>query len=218
MVDRRDSVLAVELVDVGNGVEPRRRVRLEEVLLERPREQIVVEPEEDVAFRIPLRQQGAVERDAGVARLEDAQAQARFFLERGADGLRDDEGVVGDEHDLRRLGRVVATAATDQRKRRQKEREPLHAGVPGLTASRTPLSSATRASDAAKTFETPRLEPGSSVSPASGYSRPSVVTPCAAPWSAWRESSSPGVPASVRVRRITCTRAAPSCASSSTCA
>ena len=65
----------------------------------------------------------------------------------------------------------------DQRERRQEEREPLHAGVPGLTASRTPLSSATRASDAAKTFETPRLEPGSSVSPASGYSRPSVVTP-----------------------------------------
>ena len=51
---------------------------------------------------------------------------------------------------------------------------------------------------AVKTFDTPRVEPGASVSPASGYSSPEVVTPSAAPPSGSSVTSSPGVPWSVR--------------------
>ena len=43
---------------------------------------------------------------------------------------------------------------------------------PGRTASRTPLSRLMRAVSSTKTFETPRLEPGSRVSPSSGYASP----------------------------------------------
>ena len=75
---------------------------------------------------------------------------------------------------------------------------PCHAAPPGLMASRTPSSTEMRASSDSKTFETPRLEPGSSVSPRSGYARPSVVTPTAGPLTASNVMSSPGFPRIVR--------------------
>ena len=49
----------------------------------------------------------------------------------------------------------------------------------------------TRASGLANMFETPRLDPGSSVSSRSGYSSPAVVTPSAGPPSARSVTSSP---------------------------
>ncbi len=79
-------------------------------------------------------------------------------------------------------------------------------------------SSVTRARFETNTFETPRLDPGASVSPVSAYTRPSVRTPSAGPWSARSESCSPGLPESSRSSRTTCTRARPIAASTWTCA
>src|SRR6478735_4311383 len=49
----------------------------------------------------------------------------------------------------------------------------------GRIARRIPSASVTRASADVKTFDTPRVEPGPSVSPTRGYSSPEVVTPSA---------------------------------------
>ena len=75
----------------------------------------------------------------------------------------------------------------------------------------------TRASGPENVFETPRLDPGSSVWSRSGYSSPDVVTPPAGPPSARSVTISPVSPSSTRSVRITCTSASPTSASSSTC-
>ena len=100
MVDRRHRVARIDLVARIDEIEPFRGVWLEEPLVERPREQVVVDPEEDVALRVPLRQQRPVDHLAGVATLQDRQLQPALLLERGLHLLRDRERVVRDEHDL----------------------------------------------------------------------------------------------------------------------
>ena len=176
----------------------------------------------------PAGEQRAVEHLVRVAALEDPECEAALLLERRLDRLRDRERVVRDEHDLRRRLAVAAAAGGRSCQRRSEERRGTErerattaharlrtAAAPGRIARRTPVATVSRASVPAKTFETPRLEPGSSVSAASGYSRPSVTTPVAAPPRARSVRSSPGCPAIVRSPRRTWTTASPTSASSS---
>ena len=100
MVDRRRAVLRVEdelRVDVR---ELRRLVRLEDVAVERAREEVVVDAEEHVALRVSGGQERPRDDLAGVARLEDPQREAALVLERLLHVVRDRERVVRDEHDL----------------------------------------------------------------------------------------------------------------------
>ena len=127
---------------------------------------------------------------ARVAALEDLQRQPALLLERGLHLLRDHERVVRDEHDLLALAAVPGVTAPGRERRPRaprarpralstdRHKDSFVSGA-GRTASRQPRSTVMRASEAEKTFETPRLVPGGSVSSRSGYSSPSVVTPSA---------------------------------------
>src|SRR5437764_804699 len=75
--------------------------------------------------------------------------------------------------------------------------------LPGLTASSTPAASSIVASASTNAFDNPRELPGSSVSPSSGYTSPSVCTPTAGPCNANSEIVSPADPRSTRRRRTT---------------
>ena len=109
VIDGRDAVLRVEHVLLVDRLERRGLVRVEEVALERAGEEVVVDPEEDVALRIARGQKRLRQGFARVARLEDRQLEPALLLEGLLYAVGDDERVVGDEHDLRR--RVVTTSA-----------------------------------------------------------------------------------------------------------
>ena len=195
VVDRRGSVTRIEQVSLVDSREPRRLVGLEQVVGERAREEVAVDAVQHVAFRIAGREQRPRQHRAGVAGLEDAESQAALLLEPSLDVVGHDERVVRDQHDLAR--RLVAPphrrGRPERDRRAPRARESHREPPPGRTASRRPSSSVMRAFSAVNSFDTPRLDPGSSVSPASGYARPSVLTPTAAPASGSRVTSSPGV-------------------------
>ena len=191
VVDRRHVMGGIDHVCAVDRGERFRLVRLEQILVEGAREQVVVDPEEDVALRVALREQRPVDRLAGVATLQDPERQAALALERGLHRLRHHERVVRDEHDFLALARISrSSAARGGHRGEERERDPelvpkchkisSRSGA-GITATRQPCSTVIRASSAAKVFEVPRLEPAGSVSPLSGYSRPSVETPTCGP-------------------------------------
>ena len=180
MVDGRHAMLLVEDVHGVDLLQLRRLVGLEQVGFERAREQVAVDAEEDVTLGIPGGQERVRERLACVPGLEDPKRLAARRLELALHVVRDHEGVVRDEHDLLR---VAAPAAGDECDREDGDREDGAGGVqhapievhaassvsgPGRMARRMPFPTATRAVVATNSFETPRLEPGSSVSPSSG--------------------------------------------------
>ena len=101
VVDRRDAVVGRHVV-VADRVELLRAVLVEQIAVERTREQVVVHAEEHVALRVAGGEQCAVERLARVSGLQDPQLQAALPLERRLDVLRDRERLMGDEHDVRR--------------------------------------------------------------------------------------------------------------------
>ena len=107
MVDRGHRMGWVDQVGRIDELEEAGDVGLEQALVERPREQVVVDPEENVALGIPLRQERPVDHLAGVAALQDRQLEPALLLERGLHLLGDREGVVRDEHDLLALARRV---------------------------------------------------------------------------------------------------------------
>src|SRR4029078_8375898 len=100
---------------------------------------------------------------AGVARLQDLQLESVLLLERLLHRGRDRERVVRDEDDVVRL---VASSATGDTQRRRGDddakSDASHELAPGRIARSTPCSTSIRAASPSKTFETPRLEPGSS--------------------------------------------------------
>ncbi len=185
MVDRRDPMLRIEHVPLVHARQPLGLVRLEEVAFERAREQVVVDAEEDVALRIAGGEQGFRHHRAGVSGLEDTKGEPALLLEGAFHVVGDVERVVRDEDDLARP--VVAPAARDgdgdrhRRERGERLVTQCHEASPGRTARRTPRSSDTCAVSPASSFEIPRVDPGSSVSPSSGYTSPPVQTPEAGP-------------------------------------
>jgi hypothetical protein len=72
VVDRCHPVLAVEDEVPRHVRQLGRGVRLEQVMLERARQKIVVDAEEDVALRVPCREERPVQCLAGVAGLQNA--------------------------------------------------------------------------------------------------------------------------------------------------
>ena len=204
----RHAVLGIELVAVVD----RDRAPAASYGSKRPssraaREQVVVDPEEHVALRVALREERPVDHLAGVAALEDRQLQAALPLEGGLDRLRDRERVVRDEHDLlarRRAPDPPHAAATQRghsRERRASAREPCATVVTRAPRPRGPggRRAGSRASTRDRAPPWPRRRsrsrgscPAGRVSPRSGYSSPSVVTPSAGPCSGSRETSSPG--------------------------
>ncbi len=198
-------MLGVEHVALVHPVEERRLVWLEQIALESARQEGVVEPEEDVALRIPRGEERLGHELARVARLEDLELEAARRLELPPDVVRDHERVVRDEDDFGR--RVAAAAAAGHAHEEHGPKSGLatdcckrsHVSPPGRTARRTPRFTVMVADSPTKTFETPRLEPGWSVSPSSAKASPSVRTPSAGPCNAKSESSSPPSPVSVRV-------------------
>ena len=69
----------VELVARVDQVEALRLVGLEQALVERAREEVVVDPEEHVALRVALGQERPVDRLAGVAPLQDLELQSALL-------------------------------------------------------------------------------------------------------------------------------------------
>ena len=180
VVDRRHVVVGVgELrIDVRELV---RAVRVEQVAVERAREDAVVDPEDDVALRVAGGQQRAVQRLVRVAGLEDPQREPALLLERRLDrpSRSANESCVTSTTSVGASPPPPQPAAASAPRPRASQRRAAACD----DGSRAPPDRGrarpdreedagrrrvTRASVAAKTFETPRLEPGSSVSPASG--------------------------------------------------
>ena len=190
MVDRRHAVLGVELERRIDGAERRRRVRLEDVARERPLDEVVVDAEEDVALGIAGRQQRPGDDLACVPALQDPEPEATLLLERPFHGGRDRERVVCHQNDVLRLAASAAACERENRRCRRKADHALatdcykggfwlgearnelvtdrHVTASGRIARSTPRATSTRAVSVAKTFETPRVDPGSSVSSRSG--------------------------------------------------
>ena len=120
MVDRGRPKLGVERrVLRVDALERRRLVLLEQVALERAREQVVVHPEEHVALGVPRGEERPGQHLARVPGLQDAQP-GLLLLERPLHVVRDRERVVRDEDDLGR--RFVAAAAGGSEQRRTETR------------------------------------------------------------------------------------------------
>jgi hypothetical protein len=172
VVDRRHAMLAVELERRIDGAELPRRVGLEDVARERALDEVVVDAEEDVAFGVACGQERPGDDLARVAALQDPEPEAALLLERPLHGGGDREGVVRDENHV--LRRAASSAARKESGRpegcedEQRLATTCHLASPGRIARRTPRATSTRACGAAKAFETPRVDPGSMVSPRSG--------------------------------------------------
>ena len=113
VVDGRQLARRVEPVAPVDGNEALRLVRLEQACSHCAGEEVVVDAEDRVALRVPLRQQRAVQHLARIPALQDPELQAALPFERGLHLLRDREGVVRDEHDL--LAAAVASRRTPPR-------------------------------------------------------------------------------------------------------
>ena len=171
MVDRRHAVLGVELERRIDGAERRRRVRLEDVARERALDEVVVDAEEDVALGVAGRQERSRDDLARVPALQDPEPEATLLLERPLHGGRDRERVVRDKDDVLRLAASAAAGRGEdacEGEHDQEEAVTAHLTAPGRIARTTPRATSTRALSVAKTFETPRVDPGSSVSSRSG--------------------------------------------------
>ena len=150
MVDRRHVGVGRHVLglDASSSSE---RVLLEQVALERAREDGVVDPEDHVALGIAGRQERSVERLVRVAGLEDPERQPALLLERRLHLLRDREGVVRDS--TTSVGAsspppqpaTATAAATDDRAEEHLATSRHHAltatAAPGRIASSTPASS-----------------------------------------------------------------------------
>ena len=82
----------------------------EQILVDRPREEGVVDPVEDVGDRIVLRENGLTHHGSGVGRLEHTHRDARLLGERLEDPFGDGERPMGHQYDL--IGRSVVGAAS----------------------------------------------------------------------------------------------------------
>src|SRR5262249_18353732 len=132
---------------------------------------VVVDTEEDVAFGVAGGEERTRHDLARVACLENAQLQSTLVLERLLHSRRDGEEIVRDQDDLVRLAAPAAPRRGERRdheERAESGAKRLHLIPPGRIASRAPRSTETRALVSVKTLDTPRVEPGSSVSPRSG--------------------------------------------------
>ncbi len=80
-------------------------VALEDILCQRPREEGVVDPVENVGLRRGFGQDGAVERRAGVAALDESQFGVVVGFKLAHQVLADREGIVGHHTQRHRPGR-----------------------------------------------------------------------------------------------------------------
>jgi hypothetical protein len=103
VVHRQGAMLGIDLQVVGNRVQDRRRIGLEDAGVQRPAEQGVIHPVEDVGQRVIFAEDRLVEHHARVAGFENLDLGVVLRLEGGDDLLADVEAVVAHHPYLARL-------------------------------------------------------------------------------------------------------------------
>ena len=103
----------VERERVVDARELRRLVGLEDLSLDRFRQQVVVDAEQHVAFGVAGCEDRSVHELSCIARRHDAQLDAAVSLERPDDPLAHVEGVVREERHGGGLGRLLGVTPCD---------------------------------------------------------------------------------------------------------